>query len=124
MTKRFTMVYGKYRDNLTNTEYDERLESWKICDLLNKYHEECKMYREDTLKAEKDKEELLEENKQLKKQLETANDDKKYVKQVIKDRIKHFHSYPCIDSSPQDHKGCWGLKMELEKFYDDVESYL
>ena len=66
MTKRFTMVYGKYRDNLTNTEYDERLESWKICDLLNKYHEECKMYREDALKAERDKEELLEENEQLK----------------------------------------------------------
>ena len=38
--KRFTMTYGKYHDNLNDKEYDEKLESWKICELLNELHEE------------------------------------------------------------------------------------
>ena len=38
--KRFTMEYGKYIDNVDNVEYDEKWESWKICDLLNELAEE------------------------------------------------------------------------------------
>lgn len=38
--KRFTMLYGKFRDNETSIEYDEKWESWKICELLNELHEE------------------------------------------------------------------------------------
>ena len=39
-TKRFTLAYGKYKDNLTGIEYDEKWESWKICHLLNDLNEE------------------------------------------------------------------------------------
>lgn len=38
--KRFTLSYGKYKDNLENIEYDEKWESWKICELLNNFDEE------------------------------------------------------------------------------------
>lgn len=38
--KRFTMMYGKYIDNENNIEYDEKWESWKICELLNELSEE------------------------------------------------------------------------------------
>lgn len=38
--KRFTMGYGKYIDNENNIEYDEKWESWKICELLNELYEE------------------------------------------------------------------------------------
>ena len=67
--------------------------------------------------------ELAEENKELKFKLEESNSDKEYVKQVIQDRIKHYHSYSCINKTGIDN-GCIGLKIELEHFYDDVEPYL
>lgn len=57
---------------------------------------------------------LYDENEQLKSDIE-------YIKQLIKDRIKHYHSYSCIRFSPNEHKGCIGLKMELEKIYDDID---
>lgn len=63
ITKRFTMVYGKYIDNENNIEYDERLESWKICDLLNEIHEE---------------------NQSLKKQNKKLHDDLHKVNQIAR----------------------------------------
>ena len=44
MTKRFSMTYGKYHDNLTKKEYDEKLESWKVCDLLNSLWEQTQRF--------------------------------------------------------------------------------
>ena len=47
----------------------------RLCELLNRYDEDCNRYHEYALKAEKDKEELLEENKQLKKILHFLRND-------------------------------------------------
>lgn len=43
--KRFTMTYGKFRDNETGIEYDEKWESWKICELLNELSEDNQQYK-------------------------------------------------------------------------------
>lgn len=40
------MTYGKFRDNETGIEYDEKWESWKICELLNELVEENKQLKE------------------------------------------------------------------------------
>ena len=47
----------------------------EVADLLNTVYENCNMYREDALKAEKDKEELFEENEQLKQ----SNEDARHI---------------------------------------------
>ena len=41
----------------------------ELVDLLNRYDDDCKIYHEDALKAEKEKEKLLKENEQLKIEL-------------------------------------------------------
>lgn len=64
--KDFTVITLRLYDNeIEYKHYEWLTDCNKIVDLLNKYDENCKMYREDALKAEKEKEQLLEENKQL-----------------------------------------------------------
>ena len=69
MTKRLFGVVKGHREHIA--DHTGRLYSdSEVADLLNTVYENCNMYREDALKAEKDKEKLLEENKQLKEQRE------------------------------------------------------
>lgn len=87
-----------------------------IATAINELIEENEQLKKDCKSYEwyKQYKELLNKNEQLKSDIE-------YIKQLIKDRIKHYHSYSCIRLSPNEHKGCIGLKMELEKIYDDID---
>ena len=60
--KRFTMMYGKYIDNENNIEYDEKWESWKICELLNELAEENEQLKQVAEKNKKLKQEIASEN--------------------------------------------------------------
>ena len=108
---RFTMRYGKYIDNEENIEYDEKWDSWRICDLLNKYHEECKMYREDALKAEKDKEELLEDNEKLKEFIEQLQEELVLFKKAGADMGNDLNAQ--ITALKQENEQ---LKVRLKEF--------
>lgn len=82
--KRFTMEYGKYIDNVDNVEYDEKWESWKICDLLNKFYDENKELYE--------KNQLLNEKNQLlnEKEKDMVNYLKKEYEYTYNQRMKHL----------------------------------
>ena len=41
--KRYALTDGKFHDNLTGKDYDEKMESWKICELLNNQNKTIQM---------------------------------------------------------------------------------
>ena len=61
----------------------------EVADLLNTVCEDCNMYREDALKAEKDKEHLLEENNEIKHYKEAYATEIVKIKQTIKDMMEN-----------------------------------
>lgn len=110
--KRYTITLEKnneFKEIIDHSKQDKHI---SVFDFLKQVREQDKAFKK-----------LKKENEELKFKLEESNSDKEYVKQVIKDRIKHYHSYSCINKTDIDN-GCIGLKIELEHFYDDVEPYL
>ena len=105
MTKRLFGVVKGHREHIA--DHTGRLYSdSEVADLLNTVYENCNMYREDALKAEKDKEKLLEENKQLKEQREklffrerdTKNrwrELKQENEQLKKENMEYYHLINC-----------------------------
>ena len=74
--KRFTMVYGKYKDNKTGIKYDEKLESWKVCELLNALHEENQELKR-LIKA------TVEDYTDLKQSFDLIDKDNERLKQQV-----------------------------------------
>ena len=88
--------YGRWckpvlEDGKTGKQYENALE---VMDLLNRYDKECKIYRRDALKAEKDKEKLLEKNEQLKQELAI------YRKLISCSNCK-YHNYDWYDDGDE-----------------------
>ena len=104
-------------------EENEQLKQANLEEELDYYKAKCGSCEEGLFEKDRKIAKLEKEKEELKFKLEESNSDKEYVKQVIKDRIKHYHSYSCINKTDIDN-GCIGLKIELEHFYDDVEPYL
>lgn len=82
---------ASYKDTATGKVLCPKHEKdyYTVLDRLNRYDEDCKMYRNDALKAEKDKEHLLEENNEIKHYKEAYATEIVKIKQTIKDMMEN-----------------------------------
>lgn len=122
--KRFEVKNDYYKglilvDNLTSEIIEEDIGTgscYNACNLLNRYDEACKMYREDALKAEKNKEVLLEENEQLKQ-------DGEYWSKTAEARRKEIDKLKEENEQLKSSDTITDLETEIAKLKTEIDTY-